>query len=316
MARRRGAGGGGGRAAKGKSGTARRSAGWQAAFRRWEQLHERPPTLYHYTTAAGLISMVKSGHVWATESRYMNDTREFIHGAELILDVVEKARKRTPHPVLEELHASVARHVEEQLQNVRIFCVSFCTDGDLLSQWRGYGDLGGGYALGFRPELLLGAGIYERGPFRVLRRVVYEEGEQRRLVEDCLRAAVQHVGAGADSAFWQFFSEAIISFKDVAYTEEGEWRLVQFGRALQGGEVLWKHPVEFRDRKGKVVPYADLDLSGSRGPYAGKLPIREIVHGPTQDPERSGKAIRILLDGGGYTEDQVTLRHSIVPFAG
>ncbi len=279
-------------------------------------MHERPPTLFHYTTAAGLISMVRSGHVWATESRYMNDTREFIHGAELILDVVDKARKRTAHPVLEELRESVARHVKEQLQNVRIFCVSFCTDGDLLSQWRGYGDVGGGYALGFRPALLLGAGTYEQRPFRVLRRVIYHEGEQRRLVEDCLRAAVDHAGSRVDNAFWQFFSEAIISFKDVAYSEEGEWRLVQFGRALQGGEVVWKHPVQFRDRKGKVVPYVDLDLSGSRGPYAGKLPIREIVHGPTQDPERSGKAIRILLDGGGYTEDQVTLRHSIVPFAG
>jgi hypothetical protein len=304
----------GGRARNPRAG--RPSAAWQAAFRRWEKLHDDPPTLFHYTTAAGLISMVKSGHVWATESRYMNDTREFIHGAELILDVVEKAWKRTPHPALEELRESVARHVKEQLQNVRIFCVSFCTDGDLLSQWRGYGDLGGGYALGFRPEMLLGAGTYEQSPFRVLRRIIYDEGQQRRLVEDCLRATVDHAGFAVGSAFWQFFSEAIISFKDQAYSEEGEWRLVQFGRALQGGQVLWKHPVQFRDRKGKVVPYADLDLSSRRGAYAGKLPIREIVHGPTQDSERSGKAIRILLDGCDYREDQVALRHSIVPFAG
>ena len=76
----------------------------------------------------------------------------------------------------------------------------------------------------------------------------------------------------------------------------------------------WLHPVEFRERKGQIVPYADIDLSQSTGTYAGKLPISEIVHGPTQDPERSGKALRLLVEQCGYTTDQVDLRRSAVPF--
>ncbi len=32
------------------------------------------------------------------------------------------------------------------------FTISFCDDGDLLSQWRGYGSFGSGYALGFQAE--------------------------------------------------------------------------------------------------------------------------------------------------------------------
>src|SRR6185436_7146444 len=64
-------------------------------FREWEGLHaDSPPVLYHYTSAQGLLAMVKSGHVWATESRYLNDPREFLHGAELILRVMDQLGER------------------------------------------------------------------------------------------------------------------------------------------------------------------------------------------------------------------------------
>ena len=63
----------------------------------------------------------------------------------------------------------------------------------------------------------------------------------------------------------------------------------------------------------EVVPYADIDLSQSK-PYPGRLPISEIVYGPTLDPERSEKALRLLMGGSGYGEGQVGLTRSIVPF--
>src|SRR5262249_39209533 len=140
--------------------------GARALYGDWAELHRsRPPLLYHYTTAAGLLSMLKSGHVWASESRYMNDPREFLHGAGVILEVIERlAKRRNPPQALLEIKAAVQAHVEEKLRNVRIFCMSFCTNGDLLSQWRGYGDTGGGYALGFQPRYLFGRSQTERGP--------------------------------------------------------------------------------------------------------------------------------------------------------
>jgi len=284
-------------------------------FREWEGLHaDSPPVLYHYTSAQGLLAMVKSGHVWATESRYLNDPREFLHGAELILRVMDQLGGRKPtSPGLDWLRSTVTRHIEEKAQNARIFCASFCQDGDLLSQWRGYGDTGGGYALGFCPELLLGQGKMERPPVRVLRRVIYDPAEQTRLVESWTQAMAGGAVSPQEPLFWRFFSEAVISFKDPAYDEEGEWRLIQFGRVFSSTRQ-WMHPVEFRERRGRIVPYADLDLSRSTGPYAGKLPVREIVHGPTQDPERSGKALRLLVEARGYAEDQIRLRRSAVPF--
>lgn len=259
--------------------------------------------------------MLKSGHVWATESRYMNDPREFLHGAEVILRMINRfaAQKAPPEPLLE-IKKKVERHIEEKLENVRVFCVSFCTNGDLLSQWRGYGDTGGGYALGFQPRFFFGPSETERPPIRSLLRVIYDRKQQERLVAMWARAVVAGGVSGEDDDFWRFFSEALISFKDPAYAEEGEWRVVQFGRARRRGEdKWWLHPVQFRERRGEVLPYADIDLSRSKE-YPGRLPISEIVYGPTLDPERSSKALRLLIEGVGYAEGQIELRRSTVPF--
>jgi hypothetical protein len=280
----------------------------------WQAIHKSPPeTLYHYTDTVGLLSMLSDGHVWATESRYMNDPREFVHGAELIMEVLEKRLAAKPHPSLVFLKDEVADQIKEKMQNMRIFFVSFCTKGDLLSQWRGYGDRGGGYALGFRSDLLFGPKDEgEDAPMRVLRRIVYNRTEQRRLVALWLDAIV--AANNVPALFWSFFSEILICFKDYAYREEGEWRLVQFGR-FQAGPESWSYPVSFRQRRGQLIPYADLNLSKSQGAYAGKLPIGDIVYGPTQDPERSDKALRLLLESRGYQNNsKVALHRSKVPF--
>jgi len=299
----------------GKSAAVARLGTTRSLYEQWQARHHaRPAVLYHYTAAAGLLSMIKSGHVWASESRYMNDPREFLHGADVIERVIDRfvIRKNPPQALLE-IRDNVRRHIEEKLQNVRIFSTSFCTDGDLLSQWRGYGDTGGGYTLGFEPRLLFGGTQLERPPMRALLRVIYNPKQQESLVAMWARAAAAGCVSGNDPRFWRFFSEALASFKDPAYAEEGEWRLVQFGRAWDArGNTLF-YPVLFRERRGEVLPYADIDLSRSKA-YPGRLPIAEIVYGPTLDPERSSKALRLLIEGAGYGEDEVKLRRSIVPF--
>ena len=128
--------------------------GGRGLFKQWEALHTSPPaTLYHYTTAQGLLSMVKSGHIWATESRYMNDPREFVHGAEVLLWVIDRLlARKNPLKALFEVREQVAatRH-GEAAERPHFLRVVSAREGDLLSQWRGYGDSGGGYALGFQP---------------------------------------------------------------------------------------------------------------------------------------------------------------------
>lgn len=37
-----------------------------------------PDILYHYTSAAGLIEILKTGKIWATSIRHLSDASEFI----------------------------------------------------------------------------------------------------------------------------------------------------------------------------------------------------------------------------------------------
>src|SRR5262245_55891044 len=100
---------------RGTKARAAATQGARALYGQWAELHRSPPQLlYHYTTAPGLLSMLKSGHVWATECRYMNDPREFLHGAGVILRVIERlAQRRNPPQALLDVKAAVQAHVEE-----------------------------------------------------------------------------------------------------------------------------------------------------------------------------------------------------------
>src|SRR4029434_2114113 len=95
-----------------------------------------------------------------------------------------------------------------------------------------------------------------------------------------------------------WFSEFLMSFKHPSFSADAEWRLIQLGRLLDGdgNEVASLWPASFRVRGGRIVSYADLDLTGDRGALAGKLPAVEIVCGPTVHRELGIKVLRELCE--------------------
>src|SRR5216683_1419399 len=44
-----------------------------------------PETIFHYTTAAGLLGIVRSNRLWASDLLYMNDSTEVEYGRQLII---------------------------------------------------------------------------------------------------------------------------------------------------------------------------------------------------------------------------------------
>jgi hypothetical protein len=42
-----------------------------------------PARVYHYTSTDGLLGILDSGHLWATDLRYLNDTSELHFGRSL-----------------------------------------------------------------------------------------------------------------------------------------------------------------------------------------------------------------------------------------
>jgi hypothetical protein len=101
-----------------------------------------------------------AAQLWASDIRYMNDFHKLRRGAKLLRNYL----RAEAHKNVEDETAPTFKTLANQLdvgifetvaRHLRVFATCFCADGDLLSQWRGYAGGVGGYAIGFRTEVLL-----------------------------------------------------------------------------------------------------------------------------------------------------------------
>lgn len=281
----------------------------------WDEVQgSLPDVLYHYTNVAGLIGICSSASMHATNLRFANDATELAHAWRLMVAVLTEAREQATSSAQLELIDEIDRATANQWAGYPDFyAVSLSANGDLLSQWRGYGDLGGGYAIGLAAELLAPPPTSHPQPRRFLNRVVYSEATQLRLLRDTAQRMLNlfatvtpgsdHTAARAHlfSALGELVGFAF-GFKAPAWEEEQEWRAVF---ALPDGMT---EGVQFRSGGGVAVPYLGLHMGNEPG---GKLPIREVVIGPTVDPETAQQSLEILLAANGY--EAAGIRLSTVP---
>jgi Protein of unknown function (DUF2971) len=199
------------------------------------------------------------------------------------------------------------------------FIVSFCEDGDLLSQWRAYGRKSG-FSLAFSPlcrgqkDLL----VCKNGFRTVVRRVTYDPDKQRarlrfilgnliKLVNGFSFATTSPKGASAHVELSLILvlemTDWACAVKHAAFSEENEWRIITYprGATLVGTRTENYEGVLVRPTSKLLLPYMILEsLSGKR------LPLVEIRCGPSQLQEQSGRALNILLRKNGYEHLPVT----------
>jgi hypothetical protein len=311
----------------------------------WERLHDSPPaTLYHYSAADGLLGILEARQFWATNVRFMNDTSELAHGVRLVraaFDDLEReaSKAKSEAEAFEIVRTTILDMVNDAERNTSQFAVSFCTDGNLLSQWRGYGQFGGGYAVGFITARLsdFAADILPDSPvdpmrLRVfLRQVIYDEDRQKELIRRWIDHLVKWAAAFPDvtairhawtsespgNTVARLIYEGLVSFKHPAFAEEGEWRLIQQGR-IQRRAVCRS---AFRTRGGRIVSYTPLIFHGQPIPDGGghprpnDFPVASITCGPTLDAEGAQRALRMLLEHLGFEANGVEITSSNIPFA-
>jgi hypothetical protein len=199
--------------------------------------------------------------------------------------------------------------------NRRTFLTCFCRNGDLLSQWRGYGNFGAGYALGFRVSAL-------RPDIQIawLASISYDQSALISLIRSILDiyyrtcalseySEVNYHGLkflAKDCA--ESFRFCSSFFKHPAYHEEQEVRLI----AQRDGDVErpYHAPVLFRSRGQQIVPYIEMSLE-----FAGivkEFPLSEIIIGPGVPFETGKEALSAILKQNNL--EHVTIRQSEIPF--
>jgi hypothetical protein len=146
------------------------------------------PELHHYTTFQGLAGICGSRTLWSTNYRDLNDTKEVMQLREplektiavrfkLLLSKYSRQRQYV-RKAIRQTGGGTARIAADQAERMvksyydtmcrskaplDPYVVSFCThskddyatESGLLSQWRGYGAVGGGYAIVFDTKSLI-----------------------------------------------------------------------------------------------------------------------------------------------------------------
>jgi hypothetical protein len=259
-----------------------------------------PATLYHYTSAAGLLGIVSSGILRASNFAYLNDAAEIQYGRRLVEDAIEASLTT---------YESVARRkglrqVKDRLADIgkglEFYLACFCTKPDLLSQWRGYGGSS-------RGRFCIGFGYDEdtEGWKGVLARVIYDEKEQQEEIGRVMGLATQALSVGDSTDFVEQVHEhlarelveTICYFKHPGFSEEREWRIMH--QANDHDQIV------FEATGGLLRPFVEL---WSAIPVAGprRLPIVEVIVGPSAIAAQSVRSVERLLDQLGYQGVTVT----------
>jgi Protein of unknown function (DUF2971) len=280
-----------------------------------ERLGSKPLRLFHYTPQVGLIGIVDSNVLWATNAFYLNDSSELAYGLSVARERITALARRG------DLITEFLRRGESLLDwaallpNRQFYACCFCEDSDLLSQWRAYSDRGGGYAVGFDIEDLTEAGIkqhlslfpveYGAGPHSEL--LTHDLNALCDALERCCRQSPgneeQLLSAASDDLKLTLIYR-LLSLKHPGFKEEKEWRILANFHPTDPSRL------RFRPGQTAVVPYIELgvsDLGGSNG----KLRIREVVHGPSAHSQLASQSVASLFEKHGF--DAPAIRGSTIP---
>jgi hypothetical protein len=284
-----------------------------------------PPCLYHYTTAAGLLGILRKGEnqFWASTVGFSNDASEGRYATKIGLEVVES------HPLSQnksEMYAQTASFVRSMFSPPGCtwedgYVISFCEEDNVLSQWRAYGGTSG-FSIGFRGlstdslRCVAGAEMW-------LVKVEYDPSRQRESLRKCLDSActiLQDDPANvygvrlASSVLYVLISRWACSVKHEAFREEKEWRVTVFpsydtsgvaAGAFYGGRPrLAEHP-DLREHRGRLLPYVSIK------PRADYFDVQSITIGPSKTQALDLKAIELLKEKLGL--NAVELRQSDIP---
>lgn len=281
--------------------------------------------LYHYTTAEGLLGIVGSNTLLATDAEFLNDAQEMQFGRATVHEALlarAAALDPRPNPMLDTSEASRAMVIRSAADHLvspvggatepkwyAVYVACFCEDGDLLSQWRGYGK-GGGYALGFDAEVLssatLGDGLPSHyGPSLI--KVRYGVDQVDRVATEVLavvgQTATGHPGVHGFFEAGQHVLPALASVKDPAFREEQEWRIVVSSE---------RTGVRFRQTPVSIAPYVVLQLPTDA--------LRAVIVGPGPHADLRRDAVERLVTGRRFEFlvelPEVEVSESSAPFRG
>ena len=266
---------------------------------------EQPQTtLYHYTSLSGVMGIVESGSLRATDIRFFNDAAEMKHTADLLRTAIAlRGEESISNP---RLLVQLQEWLSHRLTDGHMLNVAcFTANGNLLSQWRSYCPTTKGASLGFLPEKISSAGTNQS--FQV-GKCVYDAKTQQKLAQKILETieeVAQRRGENMDpskrdpsNSFHDVFEEieddllrVAALLKHPSFYEEQEWRTVS---SVMTNYV--EAPIEYREGPSMLVPFVKFHLPEAPD---RRLDIEHVFLGPTPNVTNSMTSLSRYLSKKG-----------------
>ena len=285
------------------------------------ELYAEPPRvpLHHYTSLDGMMGIVASKVLWATELRYLNDAAELQHFGSLLEVRVQKLASFVEEPFEREALEQFGKWVNYRFQDgPMLFATSLTENGNLLSQWRGYCPHGRGVSLGFDAgffKMVVSAAGYSMG------RCIYDYPKQDEIcakVITCVLDLCKEKGPGhsahTSQSLWPLFTQVEGSILKIAavmkhpsFKEEEEWRCVsELVNNFREEEIF------YRPAATMLIPYKKLPLPAINDALA----VQTVFVGPTPTPNLSISSIGKYLSRHANSSHQRFIIASGIPYRG
>lgn len=287
--------------------------------------HEVGDIIYHYTSLETLIHIVEKQTLWATNSRFLNDREEYIHGVKLLTKTLENFINRENFEIIKALIPGL-----EKISKINHFITCFSRNGDLLSQWRAYANDGKGISIGFNRKDLESC-LAEPVTGRY---VLYDNYKKELVIQTFLEIGLAFCLKQKELFDWQdfdfekisaqllidFLEILITDYKDPSFAEESEYRIRLRSTYFDESKIDNK---KFRTNGNLIIPYVELetkfnDFKKTLPEYdtstllVQKLPILEIIIGPSLDFNAVSDGLNALFKENHY--ENIQIKQSAIPY--
>jgi hypothetical protein len=274
---------------------------------------EKLDGLWHYTDWNGLKGIFTKEELWLTHLAYLNDHGELAYAAKRFEKIL-KERGWSPESIRRTLGAIAdAQHRDQCI-------VSFCEEGNSLTQWREYAKGGSpSFAIRFDAQALCRWAVDSEAE---LLQCLYGDEGHRGLLNDLKVDLLPELFDVPEDAYvcpmeiasqlrglqYEFISKAI-RIKHGAYDSECEWRVRFDAREeIRGGPAPW----QFRSRGRHVIPYIALSFSHWKEPL-----VTDIRIAPDMPRPLTEEALRKFLIGFGpnckWLDPSIVIHTSDIP---
>ncbi|MCK5232881.1 MAG: DUF2971 domain-containing protein [Desulfobulbaceae bacterium] len=255
---------------------------------------------YHYTDIEGIIGILTNGTLWLTHSSGLNDISE----GKLLLSEAASDLQRIKPDLQVRFNSEIASKLFD------FYSCSFSSYANLLSQWRGYGDI----ALGFDWDLLR----FPQAPIKII-----DDSGCQTATSGLDFVRCNYIDPSDKHTYRTAINKIIDHFLSTFDGRDPDIHEIQYCALTIGANTTCaKHIGFFEEAEHRIVHYW-WNIDAIQHPTTKKLrleykfredSIKNIVIGPCQDQEEKLTAIQQLLDEFDPAYKNVEVCRSMIPF--